>query len=155
MRKEKDSLASQTSLDQRISILQRSVKEDSQALYCSHLAKSLAMRGDLEPAKFQMANWGRLVGKSQRGKEEAKRWKKACLALHLHLARRKNPQATLTDAEKDSAKKFRVDIQEVENTCSLAMERGYLWLFDQVDQDLVELDKAWKPLSKDQYGAWQ
>ena len=51
VRKEKDGLASRTSLDQRISILQRSVK-DPQALYCSHLAKSLAMRGDLEPAKF-------------------------------------------------------------------------------------------------------
>ena len=41
-------------------------------------------------------------------------------------------------------------------TCRQAKIDGYLWLFNQVDLDLVKPDNlAWQPRSHNQMGAWQ
>ena len=110
------------------------------------------MNGDLEEAEKKLRTWKQ---GSQELQEEVTRWKAASLALNLHMMRKRNPEATLTSADEKSGELLQVDLKQVEETCRGAQKTGYLWLFDKVDQDLVQHIRAWKPTSHDQFGAWQ
>ena len=139
------------SLEERIAMLRRAAAGDSQVLYVSHLAKTLALNGKEEEAKRWMGEWGKLTSQ---GSVEATRWKRASLSLELRLARKTDPQASLKkDQWKAGWRKFNVNSEEVKAEVSRQAGRP-LYLFDVTDENLVKVNVAWKPLSKDSVGAW-
>ena len=138
-------------LKQRIGLLEKSTNKDSQALPCSHLAKTQAMAGNLEVAKAWMARWKKLC---KLHSNDARRWKLASLGLELYQARTKNPNATLTDDQWRAATKVNVTKAEVEALQAQATELGFLYLLDSEDEALLASAGPWKPRNHDSAGSW-
>ena len=122
-------------MELRLELLWRSVKKDSQVLTISHLAKTLAMKGELDQASVQMGAWGRKVAFKS---SEETRWKKASLCLELYLAQKRSSTNSLSSGQWKAGRKAKVTKEEVEEITKQTQDNGYLYLFDQADEDLVK-----------------
>ena len=145
-------LNDQAYLEGREELLRKSVEKDSQALSTGHLAKTLALKGNLVEASKLMNAWKKVV--AQNPKEKA-RWKKASLCLELYMTQKDGSQKSLTGPQwKAGKKKAKVTKEEVERIVKESQEKGYIYLFDDADEDLLKSEVFWNPKSQDQYGCW-
>ena len=144
-------LKERLNLDYRIELLESLVSNDRQALYISHLAKTLALKGEEQEAMYwlgawhkalkamtDMTDWNFLINDTERG-----RWKKASLSLELRVARKNNDEASLTAEQWKRGRKFyEVHQEEVEDEVTRQAGEPGLYLFDQQDEDLVKPDAS-------------
>ena len=138
-------LNDRSSLDLRINLLMQSVKKDPQALYLSHLFKTLVFNGDFELAKHNGKKWGKGVQLDA----QKFRWKKASLCLQLYEAKKKNMKAKLKKDQWNSGRKFGLKgekLKEVEQIVTEALENDdFLYLFDEADEEKAKQDPAPEP----------
>ena len=140
-------LGERLNLDYRIELLESSVSNDRQALYISHLAKTLALKGDEQEAMYWLGAWHKALKAMtdwnyRYMEEERRRWKKASLSLELRLARKNNHEASLPDKHWKRGKEFGVKREEVEDEVTRQAGEPGLYLFDQQDEDLVKPDAS-------------
>ena len=129
-------LKDQASLKLRLELLWKSVNKDSQVLAISHLAKTLAMTGELDQASKQMGAWRRKV--APKTVEDITRWKKASLCLELYMTQKRSSSNSLSSDQWKAGRKAKVTKEEVEEITRQAQDNGYLYLFDQADEDLFK-----------------
>ena len=149
-------LKERLNLDYRIELLESSVSNDRQALYISHLAKTLALKGEEQEAMYwlgawhkalkamtDMTDWNYLINQYREQREGRRRWKKASLSLELRVARKNNDEASLTAEQWKRGRKFcGVHQEEVEDEVTRQAGDPGLYLFDQQDEDLVKPDAS-------------
>ena len=160
-------LNDRSSLDLRINLLMESVEEDPQALYLSHLFKTLVFNGDFELAKQIGKKWGKGV----QAKAQKFRWKKASLCVQLYEAKKNNMEARLPKEQWNSGKPFGLKgekLMEVEKIVTEALENdAFLYLFDEADEEKAKQDpvpepwtntgtqiQAHRPYSQSATGSW-
>ena len=139
-------LKERLNLDYRIELLESLVSNDRQALYISHLAKTLALKGEEQEAMYWLGAWHKALKAMtdwyRYMEEERRRWKKASLSLELRMARKNNHEASLPDKHWKRGKEFGVKREEVEDEVTRQAGDPGLYLFDQQDEDLVKPDAS-------------
>ena len=136
-------LKERLNLDYRIELLESLVSNDRQALSISHLAKTLALKGEEQEAMYWLGAWHKALKAMTDwncwyGEEGRRRWKKASLSLELRVARKNNHEASLPDKHWKRGKEFGVKKEEVEDEVTRQAAEPGLYLFDQQDEDLVK-----------------
>ena len=94
----------------------------------AHLAKTLALLGNLAQAEVEMKKWGQWA-KAQRGRELT-RWKEASVKLELFKG------AILNNKQRKAAAKLGVNMTEVEEFIKNERRKSstYIYLFDEEDE---------------------
>ena len=103
-----------------------------QGLVIAHLAKTLALLGNLAQAEVEMKKWGQWA-KVQRGRELT-RWKEASVKLELFKG------AILNNKQRKAAAKLGVNMTEVEEFIKNERRKSstYIYLFDEEDEILIK-----------------
>ena len=100
----------------------------------AHLAKTLALKGNLAQAEVEMKKWGQWA-KVQKGKEMT-RWKEASVKLELFKG------ASLNSKQRKAARKNGVNMTEVDEFIKNERRKNlpYVYLFDEEDEILFRQD---------------